>query len=143
MFVEHRKLFSFRYYVGNKAKGRISKRVFQEKKARQISEKRTFLTPWYAHVRMCSGGKKCSFLENLACFVFLKHLLWDSPFCLLPTKWHQASVLCNFLRNSNSKVGRKAVIGFLLGLVLCTPSLYVYLFEVSNTSFLAWLKLTA
>ena len=33
------------YYVGNKAKGRTSKRVFQENKARQFSEKRAFLTP--------------------------------------------------------------------------------------------------
>ena len=39
------------------------------------------------------GGKKClcayqgvrnvCFLENLAYFVFLKHKLWDLPFCLL------------------------------------------------------------
>ena len=31
--------------VGNKAKGRILKRVFQENKARQIFRKRAFLTP--------------------------------------------------------------------------------------------------
>ena len=31
--------------VGNKAKRRISKRVFQEKKHAKFSEKRTFLTP--------------------------------------------------------------------------------------------------
>ena len=37
--------------VINKAKGRISKRVFQENKARQIFRKTT---------------------ENLACFIFLK-----------------------------------------------------------------------
>ena len=29
-----------------------------------------------------SEGKKCLFLENLACFVFLKHAFWDSSFCL-------------------------------------------------------------
>ena len=34
-----------RNYVGNKAKGRILKRVFQEKKDVKFSEKRTFLTP--------------------------------------------------------------------------------------------------
>ena len=38
------------YFIGNKAKGRISKRVFQENKTPQIYEKRTFLTPQYAHV---------------------------------------------------------------------------------------------
>ena len=53
-------------FVGNKPKGRISKRVFQENKAAQIFRK--------THLYVCiSGGKKCSFLENLTCFVFLKH----------------------------------------------------------------------
>ena len=32
-------------YVGNKAKGRISKRVFQEKKVRQISRKTNISYP--------------------------------------------------------------------------------------------------
>ena len=40
------------YYVGNKAKERISKRVLQEKKYAKFSEKRTFSTPWYAQVRV-------------------------------------------------------------------------------------------
>ena len=48
------------YIVDNKAKGRISKRVFQENKARQVSEKWTFLTPWYAHV-------------------YLLHIYWRNP----------------------------------------------------------------
>ena len=35
----------FLHFVGNKAKGRISKRVFQENKARQVfREKQTYLT---------------------------------------------------------------------------------------------------
>ena len=33
------------YFVGNKTKGQISKRVFQENKARQVYEKQTFFTP--------------------------------------------------------------------------------------------------
>ena len=36
-------------FVGNKAKERIAKRVFQENKARQISEKQTFI-----FVRTCT-----------------------------------------------------------------------------------------
>ena len=36
---------SLKLFVGNKAKGQFSKRVLQETKARQISVKRTFLTP--------------------------------------------------------------------------------------------------
>ena len=52
--------------VGNKAKERISKRVFQENKARQIFEKRTFLTPRYADVRTCAyqGVRNGRFSEN-------------------------------------------------------------------------------
>ena len=61
-------------FVGNKAEGRISQRVFHENKARQIFwKKKTFLTPF-------------PFSENLACFVFLKHPFWDSPFCLITDK---------------------------------------------------------
>ena len=30
-----------------------------------------------------SGVRNVRFLENLACFVFLKHSFWDLPFCLI------------------------------------------------------------
>ena len=29
------------------------------------------------------------FSENLACFVFLKHPFWDSPFCLTTDEFQQ------------------------------------------------------
>ena len=73
-------------FVGNRAKGRISKRVFQEDKARQIFRKtnisyprpfRTLLTNTSNEhfLRACAyqGVRNIRFLENLACFVFLKH----------------------------------------------------------------------
>ena len=68
--------------VGDKAKGRISKRVFQENKARQISQKTNIS---YLLIRTCAyqGVRNVSFSENLACFVFLKHPFWNSPFCLI------------------------------------------------------------
>ena len=50
-----------KYFVDNKAKGRISKQVFQENKARQIFRKTNISYPLIR------------FSENLACFVFLKH----------------------------------------------------------------------
>ena len=54
--------------VGNKAKRRIKNECF--KKTNQVN--------------VCvSGGKKCSFSENSSCSVFLKHPLWDSPFCVI------------------------------------------------------------
>ena len=69
--------------AGNKAKGRISKRVFQEK-ARQIFRKTNISYP-LIRTRTCvyQGVRNVRFSENLACFVFLKHPFWDSPFCFL------------------------------------------------------------
>ena len=55
---------------------------FKKTKHVKISQKRTFLTPWYAHIR-------CSFVcfsEYLTCFVFLKHPNWNRSFVLLPSK---------------------------------------------------------
>ena len=68
----------------SKAKGRISKRVFQEKKARQIFRKTNIFYPLIC-TRTCTyqGVKNVRFSENLPCFLFLKHSFWDSPFCLL------------------------------------------------------------
>ena len=60
--------------MANKTKGRISKRVLRENKARQIFRK--------TNMRI-RGVRNVRFSENLACFVFLKHPFWDSPFCLI------------------------------------------------------------
>ena len=59
-------------FVGNKAKGRISKRVLQENKARQISRKTNISYP-LIRTRTCAyqGVRKFRFSGNLACFVFL------------------------------------------------------------------------
>ena len=70
--------------VGNKAKGQISKRVFQENKARQVFRRTNISYPLmrtrtYAYQRV----RNVRFSENLARFVFLKHPFWDSPFCLI------------------------------------------------------------
>ena len=51
-----------RYFVGDKAKGRISKRVFQENKVRQIFRKTNI---------SYQGVRNAPFLENLPCFAFL------------------------------------------------------------------------
>ena len=65
------------YFVGNKAKGRIPKRVFQENKARQIFPK-TIISYPLIRTLTCAyqGVRNNRFSENLACFVFLKRLFW-------------------------------------------------------------------
>ena len=49
----------------------------------KFSEKRAFLTTWYASGDAYQGKINACFLENLTCFVFLKHQFWDLPFCLI------------------------------------------------------------
>ena len=59
--------------IGNKAKGRISKRRYQENKARQIFRKTNISYP-LIRTPMCAyqgGVRNVRFSENLACFVFL------------------------------------------------------------------------
>ena len=72
------------YIVGSKTKGRISKRLFQENKARQILRK-TNISYHLIRTRTCTYQevKNVRFSEILACFVFLKHPFWDSHFCLI------------------------------------------------------------
>ena len=60
-------------FVGNIANGRISKRVFQENKSRQIFRKTNISYPL-----ICTR----TWVKKLACFIFLKHPYWDSLFCL-------------------------------------------------------------
>ena len=85
-------IFAVPHFVGNKVKRRISKRVFQENKTRQIFQKtnisytlirkRTFLTPLYS--QMCvSGGKKCSFSGKFDLLCFFENPFWDSVFWLI------------------------------------------------------------
>ena len=70
--------------VGNKSKGRISKRVFQENKAHQIFRKTNISYPLIRTLTTTyQGVRNVRYSENLASFVFMKHPFWDSPFCLI------------------------------------------------------------
>ena len=57
-------------------KGESQNRDKKKSEYAKFSEKQTFLTPWYAHVR------HVRFSENLACFALLSPF-WDSSFCLI------------------------------------------------------------
>ena len=68
-----------RLFVGNRAKGRTSKRVFQENKTRQIFRKTNISYPL---IRCVSEGKKCSLFGKFGVLSFL-----ETPvlrFALLP-----------------------------------------------------------
>ena len=70
--------------VGNMAKEQISKRVFQENKAHQIFWKMNISYPLIqTRTFAYQGVRNVCFSENLTCFVFLEHLFWDWPFCLI------------------------------------------------------------
>ena len=76
----------YRNFVGNMAKGRILKWVFQKKQSTLNFPKNEHFSPSDTHTYRCvSGDKKC-FSENLACFLFF----WNTrskirPFAILPT----------------------------------------------------------
>ena len=59
-------------------KGEYQNGCFKKKKDSIFSKKHYFL-------RTCAyqGVRNVGFSENLACFVFLKHPFWNSPFCLI------------------------------------------------------------
>ena len=71
--------------VGNQAKRRISKQVLQKNKARQIFEKRTFLTPWrltYLRIK----GKEIFVFQKIWHALFSCNTRFEiHPFALLPT----------------------------------------------------------
>ena len=80
-------LFFYLQIAINKAKGRISKRVFRENKARQIFRKTNISYPLIrTDTFVYQGVRNVHFSENsenLACFFFLKNPFWDLPFCLI------------------------------------------------------------
>ena len=63
--------FSGPLFVGNNAKGWISKRVFQENKARQIFRKTNISYPLIRTRTCVSGGKKCFFCGKFDVLCFL------------------------------------------------------------------------
>ena len=92
----------FYKFVGIKALGQISKRVFQENKARQTFRKTNISYVCVSGGKKClhvcvSGGKKCSFFGNFGVLCFL-----EAPvlrITLLPyyqwiVEWHSVTITC-------------------------------------------------
>ena len=86
-------LWSLEKVVGNKAKGRISKRAFQEKKARQIFRKMNISHPLIRTRTYVSGSKKCSFFGKFGVLCFLKTPVLRLP--LLPYHRRKKHLYCS------------------------------------------------
>ena len=48
------------------------------------------------------GVRNVRFLENLSCFIFLKHPFWDSPFCLITDEVMKIKLVLFFSRKYNA-----------------------------------------
>ena len=75
---------SFNNSLVIRQKGDSQNGCFEKTKHTKVSEKRTFLTSWYAHVQTFltpwyAHVRNVRFSESLTCFVFLKHPFWDLP----------------------------------------------------------------
>ena len=59
---------------------------YEKTKHTKFSEKLTFLTPWYAHVRVWNMGQKMLVFQKIWCALFSCNLGFEiCPFTLLPT----------------------------------------------------------
>ena len=99
-------------FVSNKAKkANLKTGVSKKTKHDKFSEKQEFLTPWYRG----EGGKNVRFSENLARFVFLKHLFRDSPFCLITDEFQTETSVLDFISKQKKryKKGNQAKFIFL------------------------------
>ena len=82
-------------FVGNKTKGQIWKQVFQENKARHIFRKMNISYPLICtRARAYLGVRSIRFSENLACFVFFKHLFGDLLFFLITDEFSPLLGVC-------------------------------------------------
>ena len=111
-------------FVGNKAKERISKRVFKENKTSQIFRKTSISYP-LKRTRTCTyqGVRNVNFLENLVSFGFLE-IFYDR--CV-----YQWGNKCSFFR----KLGvfcflERPVLRF--ALLLYYSRIYSFLFNLSR-----------
>ena len=127
--------------VCNKAKGWISKWVFQEK-APQIFRKTNISYPL---TRTCAyqGVRNVCFSENLACFVFLKHPFWNLPFCLITDEVRKSYCITHLHQSSKlEKLKSVNVAICLLGWFICCENILLkYIVILLGTlDWICWCK---
>ena len=96
-------------YVGDKGKRANLKTGVSRKQHPKFSEKRTFLTSWYAHI--CVRIQGLSVFRKIWRFVFLKHPFWDSPFCLITDEY-----LRGFWKYQKAHMNHYFLINLILGI---------------------------
>ena len=107
-------------FVCNKTKGRISKWVFQEKKASPISRKTNI-------------SLKCSFFGKFS-FVFLKHPFWDSHFCLITDELLSFKFKC-----PTKRMNVVILVFFLSYYPTCPTCLQMLFMAIKDQIFSAWI----
>ena len=109
-------------FVRNKAKGRISKQVFQENKARQIFRKTNTSYP-LIRTRICQG-KKCSFFRKIWRALFSWNTRFEiRPFALLPTYyWPNYTITSCYSANNSFSIVWLFELHFIFKRVIVTHS---------------------
>ena len=100
--------------------------------------RKTKRTKFSVFLRTCAyqGVRNVHLSENWACFVFLKHPFWDSPFCLITdflwhswdtdTRWSQFQTNI-FLTNNLLLRGGKTKTNFFES-ILCSQLIWLHLY---------------
>ena len=90
-------------FVGNKAKGRISKRVLQENKAPNFPENEHFL-PSDTHTYVCVlGGKKCLLFGKFGVVYFLATTVFRFTFLPYSNKFRVMALTIRCIRLQNCR----------------------------------------
>ena len=108
-------------FIGNQAKGRISKRASQENKAPNFPKNEHFLAPDTHTYVSLSGSWNCSFFGKFDVFCFLVTPAFEiRSFALLPTKYFlktQSCKSCNKYILTSTQITNTEIFAFLTVLV--------------------------
>ena len=103
-----------------KQKGKSENGCFKKKMHVKFSEKTNISTP-LIRTRTCAyrGVRNVSFFGKFDVFFFLKHLFWDSPFCLITKKYSSKLDLISRTILNESHMQRKHYTQKTLFLSIC------------------------
>ena len=117
-----------------KRNGESQNECLKKTKHAEFSEKRTFTCAY-------QGVRNVCFLENLACFVFLKHPLWDSSFGLTTDTLSKTRM--SVFKKANAKQGcfiwqHLARVLVLLFISCCKWLFFDFLSTINDSKEIVW-----